>query len=603
MTDTSSAKPVGRHRDTMQHNQHPREIVATSIPTVARVEQAPAMSRRQQWQYRVLVALWAFANGQFWVWWLNGHHIGNPLLFILMSVFLFYSGTFLSSIYLFFLGQMRRPVPIPVQRAESMGVIRRVAVISLTVPGAESLDVVRRQLIAMKEIRYPHDSWILVDKEHSPEIAALAESLGVNYFCRHDTQRWGSEKVAEWGKPASKAGNVNAWLSVNGANYSHFTQFDIDHLPQPRYLDEVLGYFADPKTKWVQAPSVYGNLTSWTARGSSEQELVLQGPLQMGYFGFSRTPFIIGSHCTYDTAAIMAIGGFQPTRAEDHLDTVCLAAEGHEGVFVPEVIAVGDGPETFETYLAQQFAWSYSMMQVLFFHTPRLLRRYRPRQALQFLFAQTWYTLWSLSMLTLFSLPLVSLAFNAPLSHVGYVTFLLHSLPVAAVGTAIWLWSRHWHLPSGLRLSWRGVALHLARWLVVLSALIQVLLGVKKPYMITRKGVDADKPRRLRLRVLMPYAVLVLLPLATCWLYLIGYHRGFSQGYLLFGIQGATLFWLLLVTVVTQEVRHGLRPVAGPTARLKSFTGPILLCAGLGALLLGTTVASVALIGEALGYL
>ncbi len=130
---------------------------------------------------------------------------------------------------------------------------------------------------------------------------------------------------------------------------------------------------------------MYGNLENWTARGSAEQEFVLQGPLQMGFFGFCRTPFIIGSHCTYDMKAIKEIGGFQPTRAEDHLDTVFLAAQGYQGVFLPEVIAVGDGPENFETYIGQQFAWAFSMIQVLFTYTPRIIKRYTPRQALQFL--------------------------------------------------------------------------------------------------------------------------------------------------------------------------------------------------------------------------
>ena len=192
--------------------------------------------------------------------------------------------------------------------------------------------------------------------------------LGVFYFSRHDSARWGNERVADWNQPdapfkaKTKAGNVNSWIDAFGDIYSHFTQLDIDHIPVPAYLNKVLGFFLDPKVKWVQAPSVYGNLDSWTARGSAEQEFVLQGPLQMGFFGFCRTPFIIGSHCTYDMQAIKQIGGFQPTRAEDHLDTVFLAAQGHQGVFLPEIIAVGDGPENFETYIGQQFAWAFSMI-------------------------------------------------------------------------------------------------------------------------------------------------------------------------------------------------------------------------------------------------
>lgn len=558
------------------------------------------MTRRERRQYWLLVVLWAFVNGQFWTWWLGGNHLANPALFVVASVALGYSVTFLASIYLFFVGQMRLPVPIPVGRAEKAGVIRRVAVISLTVPGAESPEIVRRQLLAMHNIRYPHDSWILVDKEHSPEIAALADSLGVKYFSRHEVERWGADKVEAWSLPATKAGNVNTWLSTYGSRYSHFVQLDIDHIPDPGYLDTVLGYFADPKVKWVQAPSVYGNFESWAARGSSEQELVLQGPLQMGYFGYSRTPFIIGSHTTYDTAAIVSIGGFQPTRAEDHLDTVCLAAEGHEGVFVPKVIAVGDGPENFETYLAQQFAWSYSMIQVLLFHTPRLIPRYRKRQVAQFLFAQSWYANWSTATLVLFGLPLVSLAFDAPIAHVGYFSFLAYSLPVAAVGTVIWFWTGRWMFPKGLRLSWRGVALHVARWMFVVGAFFEVIFRVKKPYMITRKGVDADAPRAFPMRLAIPYAGLAVAALTACWLYLGLYQRGPTQGYLIFGLQGALLVWLLLVIVLTQEVRDKRRYDLSLASRLRLHARPLLLTAALGVALVVTTVVSAQPIYDAL---
>ena len=76
-------------------------------------------------------------------------------------------------------------------------------------------------------------------------------------------------------------------------------------------------------------------------------------------------------------------------------------------MFVPEVIALGDGPETFDIYLAQQFAWAYSMIQVLLRFTPQALPPVPAAQLVQFLFVQTWYTFFSLSMLVLFAAPLV----------------------------------------------------------------------------------------------------------------------------------------------------------------------------------------------------
>lgn len=523
-------------------------------------ETTKAFTPRQQVQYGALATAWVVLSGYFWFWWLQPGHIGNPLLFTLVSIALFYTMTLLPSIYLFYLGFMRLPVPVTVDQVPA-GQIGRVAVITLTVPGSESLAIVRRQLLAMRNIQYPHDSWILVDKEHSPAIEKMARELGISYFCRHDERAWGADGVKAWNQETppfqtkTKAGNVNAWLNKYGAGYTHFTQLDIDHAPVPDYLDRVLGYFRNRRVAWVQAPSVYGNHEHWTARGAGEQEIVLQGPLQMGVFGFCRTPFIIGSHCTYDMEAIRGIGGFQPTRAEDHLDTVVLASKGYEGVFLPEQIAVGDGPETFDSYCAQQFAWAYSMMQILFTYTPRLIRHYAPRQALQFLFVQTWYMTWSMTTLLLFFAPLISLATDAPISQVGFIDFFLHSWPAAITATGIWLWSLRWQHPKGLWLSWRGVVLHISRWVTVVNAFVQLVLRVKKPYMITSKGMTGAGIPRFRLAQLAPHILLVLVSIATCWFYIATVGSSPNQGMLFFALQGALLFLVLIAVVLFQDLR------------------------------------------------
>lgn len=576
-----------------------------SASTADRVRLTRVVTGAQRKWYLLFAAVWLVVNANYWAWWLSLAHTGNLILFIVVSMAIFYIFTFLPSAYLFFLGRMRHPVHVDVRRAQDRGVLKRVAVISLTVPGSESLEIVRRQMVAMKRISYPHDSWILVDKEHSDEIADLAAQLGVHYFSRHDGYWWGEKQIQAWNQPSgsfaakTKAGNVNSWLSAYGDSYSHFTQFDIDHAPLPSYLDRVLGYFADPAIAYVQAPSIYSNYEYWTARGASEQELVLQGPLQMGFFGFSRTPFIIGSHCTYDMRAINQIGGFQPTRAEDHLDTVCLVGKGYEGVYVPEVIATGDGPEDFRTYLSQQFAWAYSMIQVLFSYTPRLIWKYTLRRAAQFLFVQTWYTFWSLSMLILFIAPLATLISNQPITDASYWVFLAHLLPLSAVSCITWLWSRKWQFPAGLRLSWRGVLLHVARWVMVLSALIQFLLRVKKPYMITVKGMGDEIPR-FSFAVLLPYISLIGISLGACWFYLDHYGQGRSQGYLFFALKGALVFWLMIVALLIHDT-YSLRRSGLPLVQIvRARATAIMLTVGLTVAFIGTTVASAPLILQAL---
>ena len=182
------------------------------------------------------------------------------------------------------------------------------------------------------------------------------------------------------------------------------------------------------------------------------------------------------SHTSYRTPRVREIGGFQPTRAEDHLDTVVLASRGFRGVFVPEIIATGDGPGRFATYLGQQFAWAYSMIQIFLQHTPRLLRRTPPRRRCSSSW-QSWYTLWSISVAVLWPFPVVALLVNRPIAR--RPLRVPRVLPRGRAGLhAHVALSRRWFQPRGIGLTWRGVVLEIARWPIVLWAVVNVLLRI-----------------------------------------------------------------------------------------------------------------------------
>jgi cellulose synthase (UDP-forming) len=534
------------------------------------------LSRVQLVRYWALALVWALVTTSFWLWWLGHAAKSTPVLYWLQTVMLFYQTTFLPTVYWSFVGKMRRPIEVEPRPG------MRVALISLCVPAEESLPVIRKQLDALDDVNYPHDSWIL-DEGGSADVRALAEERGVHYFTRRGVAFWNQEGPPFQAK--TKAGNVNAWLdhvASLGIEYEAFAQFDIDHRPRPDYLERTLGYFRDSRVGWVQAPSVCGNLDKWAARGLTEQDLVFHGPLQMGFYGATRTPFIIGSHTSYRTAAVREIGGFQPTRAEDHLDTVGLAAHGYEGVFVPELIAVGDGPDSFATYLRQQFAWAYSMIQIFFHHTPRLLWRYSPRQAFQFLFCQSWYTLWSISLALLWMLPTVALLIGRPIASVKLSTFLVYFLPVFLASSLMWCQTRRWFQPTGVKLSWRGVLLGVARWPVILWALVNVLLRIKRPYMITPKGVAAVGPRGFSLYG--PGLAMGLLPLGGLWVFHATGGNPAMRGYYWLALANAAIGLVLVATTVALEVRR-VSSEAGAWRALRLSAGVIAAVLALTALM------------------
>ena len=516
----------------------------------------------------IVLPLWTACLIWMWVWWFHGTEIVTPWLYVPLSIALFYEFALLPSIFLYFLFRIKFPA---VKRAPKG---KKVAVISLCVPSSESLAIVERQLKAMAAIKYPHDSWIL-DEGNNKDIKMLAKRYGVKHFSRNGIARYNSP-LAPF-KAKTKAGNVNAWLEhTKRFGYEFFVQFDIDHLAKPEYLNKTLGYFKDPLVAWVQAPSVYGNHEHWTARGSSEQELVLQGPLQMGFYGHSETPFIIGSHCTYRTRTIREIGGFQPTRAEDHLDTVMLANKGYKGVFLPEVIAVGDGPEDLSTYLGQQFAWAYSMFQVLTQHSPKLLRAMPWRKRFQFLFSQTWYPLWSLSYFVTFIVPVISLLIDREVTHIRGISFITHFLPLFACSFLVWWCARPVMQPAGLGLTWRGMLLHVVRWPIVLIAVVSAAFHISKPYMITPKGILSDTPPLVSV-----YRPFILLGLTGSLSVLIAselYGNHIIASQIFFALLNA-LFMLLVCTIDLniRLRRSAIRVLQTSTAWLKPVGATALL--------------------------
>lgn len=536
------------------HNRFAHQPVAPTplAPTPAepfRHSKVSALSPADRVRFWAVAVLWVAVNLAFWAWWLRQTDHSTPWLYWTQTVALFYQTTLLPTVFWRFVHNMKRPVEV------TPSADMRVAMITLCVPSSESLDVIEGQLVALTNVEYPHDSWVL-DEGGSSEVRALAEKHGVRYFTRRGIDEW-NQPVPPF-QAKTKAGNVNAWLDHVqrlGVDYEVFAQLDIDHRPRPDYLDRVLGYFRDREVGWVQAPSVCGNLENWTARGLAEQDLIFQGPLQMGFYGTTGTPFIIGSHTSYRTSAIREIGGFQPTRAEDHLDTVVLAAHGYTGVFVPELIATGDGPHDLTTYLRQQFAWAYSMIQIFFQHTPRLLRRYTRAQALQFLFCQSWYTLWSVSLALLWALPAVALLVNEPIASVPVGRFVVYFAPVMLASTLMWCESRRWFQPGGVRLSWRGIVLQTARWPVVLWALINVVLRIKRPYMITPKGKGVvGGPRAIS--IYGPYILLAAFPLAAVWLFDAGAGSSLISGYYGLALGNAVMGAAVLATTLGMDIKQ-----------------------------------------------
>jgi cellulose synthase (UDP-forming) len=158
----------------------------------------------------------------------------------------------------------------------------------------EPLDIVLTTAVAARDITYPHQTWILDDGNRA-EFAAAAQQIGVGYIVRGP----------DWdGRPRfAKAGNVNNALFHTSGEF--IAVLDADQVPDPHFLDRVLGYFDDPEVAFVQTPQQFWNVPRSDPLGSQAE--LFYGPIQQGKDGWGGA-FFCGSNAVLRREALMALG-------------------------------------------------------------------------------------------------------------------------------------------------------------------------------------------------------------------------------------------------------------------------------------------------------
>jgi len=169
----------------------------------------------------------------------------------------------------------------------------------------EPLDLVLRTAIAARDMEYPHETWILDDGDRS-DFATAARQIGVGYI-RRGPEWDGRQRFA-------KAGNVNNALSMTTGEFVAI--LDADQVPEPRFLDRVLGYFDAGEVAFVQTPQHFWNVPDRDPLGSQAE--LFYGPIQQGKDGWDAA-FFCGSNAVLRREALMALGLTRYTRtATEH---------------------------------------------------------------------------------------------------------------------------------------------------------------------------------------------------------------------------------------------------------------------------------------------
>ncbi len=399
---------------------------------------------------------------------------------------------------MFFASRAKDPIPMHPNRHF------RVAVLTTIVPGKEPFELVFATLLEMLKIRHNGvmDVWLL-DEGNDPYIKAVCEANGINHFSRKDRPEYNTKKGAF--KAKTKHGNHNAWRAEYEDRYDLVAQMDPDHIPSPDFLERSVGYFNDPDVAFVVAPQVYGNIAeNWIAHGAAFLAYIFHAVIQRGGNGLS-APLLIGTNHVYRVLAFKQIGGYQDSIIEDHLTSMKLFATRNwltnnywKGVYTPDILAVGEGPQSFTDWNNQQKRWAYGIWEIIFGHSPELFGKMATSQRLSFAMLQMFYPSVAVSWIMSIALNAVYL-FSDMSSRVSIVQWAL--LWGSSFGLTIYffMWLRRFNLVEHERKDngLIGMALMLMTIPVYTAAAIRRCTGQKLAYAVTAKG-SAMSPDNIR---------------------------------------------------------------------------------------------------------
>lgn len=456
-----------------------------------RFRRARTVTRWERWILGVLLFLGLQSVVLFAFWWFRREHAGNLIAFALLSFATWYG---ISRIVVGWYNVFHIEQPLPRPAPDGLSV----AIFITSSPG-EPYAMFERTLAAAREIRYPHNTYLL-DDTRDPRFAALAAKMGAVHL----------EIV---GFPGAKAGKINEALKRTSEEI--VLVLDPDHIPFPEFLDRVLGYFDDTAVGFVQVAQTYYNAArSFVARAAAEQTFAFYGPILQGMHG-TGTAVAIGANCTFRRAALESIGGHGIGLAEDLVTAIRLHAAGWQSVYVPEVVARGLVPEDLDSFLRQQLKWSRGVYEVLFREYPRAFRQLTNHHRISYLMIGTYYLV-GLTTPVYLSIPLLYLAFGIKPASMFLAEYIVYAVPVGVFGVAVYRFAQRW-LCDPVRergWHWRGMLLKIGCWSVYLKALVLALANVAVPYIPTAKERQTGNLFRM---AAVPVAVVLLSLALIVW--------------------------------------------------------------------------------------
>lgn len=296
--------------------------------------------------YRRLLVIAFFLVASWYLYWRLGSFNREAMIFSISLYVAEVYGLFGAALHVFMVSRLTRREPKPVIEGKTVDVY--IPTIN------ESIDLLRKTIIASKNMDYEHVTWLL-DDGNRPEMKALAEQYGIRYLARGTNEH-------------AKAGNLNYAFEHSEGDF--ICIFDADHCPQRNFITNTIGYFADDNVAFVQTPQDFYNLDSFQHRQGkghkrvwTEQSLFFR-VIQRGK-DYWNAAFFCGSCAIIRRTALDSIGGFATgTLTEDLHTSIRLHKKGYRSIYMQQSMAYGVAPSNVAPFLSQRIRWGQGAMQV-----------------------------------------------------------------------------------------------------------------------------------------------------------------------------------------------------------------------------------------------
>ncbi len=274
--------------------------------------------------------------------------------------------------------------PVPVYQAQDLNVLLGITF----VPSSEDLEGLQNTLIAAKAIKYEKGTFAIAvfDEGSEADMTSVSEMIGklndshpghhVYWISRRPYRKYTQEK----GKYAvkNKYGNINACIDIIKNDPAFYGTFDIlmgldpDHVGMDVFAERMLGPFNDPNVAFVAGPQSYENAPSnLVARWGESNQFVFHSLVQ-GVGNLVQAAMLVGTSYAIRMKVLDQIDGIQPSKTEDLATTFAILSSKNpetgklwNSVYTPDLLAHGEGPNTWGDFFKQQDRWSSGAIELL----------------------------------------------------------------------------------------------------------------------------------------------------------------------------------------------------------------------------------------------